>query len=107
MQPQQFRFFVLTHRDPRYDFRRPLVDALRQRYDTYYVWLNQRAVISGPNQNDPPVEMSLTQLAGFFLRFRRKDKINIYFNSARTCLALLPSLSPTDSQHRGLVPGYA
>jgi hypothetical protein len=84
MQPQQFRFFVLTHRDPRYDFRRPLVEALRQRYDTYYVWLNQRPVISGPDQNDPPVEMSLTQLAGFFLRFRRKDKINIYFNSAST-----------------------
>jgi hypothetical protein len=80
----RFRFFVFTCRDPRTDFRLPLVDALRRHYETYYIWLRRRPVVSGPGINDAPVEMSIRALLMFMRRFRGNDKVNIYFNSTNT-----------------------
>lgn len=82
--PERLRFFVFTCRDPKSDFRLPLVDALRHRYDTYYIWLRRRPLVSGPGPNDPSVEMSLTGLWRFIRGFRRDDRINVYFNSTNT-----------------------
>jgi hypothetical protein len=77
----RFRFFVFTNRDPRFDFRRPLVEALRRRYETYYIWLKPQPVISGPSEHDPVVEVSIKELVWLFVRYRYRDKVNIYFNS--------------------------
>jgi hypothetical protein len=87
--PQRLRFFVFTCRDPKTDFRLPLVDALRHHYDTYYLWLRRRPIVSGPKPNDTPVEMSLRDFLRFIRRFRPGDKVpdssvNIYFNSTNT-----------------------
>jgi hypothetical protein len=82
--PARFRFFVFTCRDPKSDFRLPLVDALRHHHDTYYIWLRRRPIVSGPTTNDPAVEMSLTGLLRFIRGFRRDDRINVYFNSTNT-----------------------
>ena len=82
--PEPFRFFVFTCRGPNSDFRLPLVDALRQHYETYYIWLRRRPVVSGPTMDDRPLEMSLPALLRFIRRFRRDDRINIYFNSTNT-----------------------
>jgi len=89
MHVRRFRFFVFTHRNPRSDFRRPLVEALRQRYDTYYIWLKRRPSVSGPRGNDPAVEMSPIELARFLWRFKNNDKVNIYFNSTSTVFPVL------------------
>ncbi len=79
-----FRFFVFTCRDPASDFRLPLVDALRHRYQTYYIWLRRRPVVSGPDTNNKPVEMSVLALFRFVRRFRRDSRTNVYFNSTNT-----------------------
>jgi hypothetical protein len=80
----RFRFFVFTCRDPKSDFRLPLVDALRRHCETYYIWLRRRPVVSGPGPNGAAVEMSLPGLLGFIRRFRHDDSINVYFNSTNT-----------------------
>jgi hypothetical protein len=82
--PERFRFFVLTCRDPKTDFRLPLVDALRRHHEVYYIWLRRRPVVSGPAANGAAVEMSLLELFRFVRRFRRDDRINVYFNSTNT-----------------------
>ncbi len=82
--PERLRFFVFTCRDPKSDFRLPLVNALRHNYDTYYIWLRRRPVVSGPRADDPAIEMSLPKLVSFIRRFKPDDKINIYFNSTNT-----------------------
>jgi hypothetical protein len=84
MPSERFRFFVFTCRDPKSDFRLPLVDALRSDYETYYVWLRRRPLVSGPGPNDPAAEMSLPDFLRFIRRFRQDDRINIYFNSTNT-----------------------
>ncbi len=96
MPSDSFRFFVFTCRGPESDFRLPLVDALRHRYQTYYIWLRRRPVVSGPDSNNQPVEMSVLALFRFLRRFRRDDRTNVYFNSTNTyfpttmvCLRLL------------------
>jgi hypothetical protein len=82
--PERFRFFVLTCRDPKSDFRLPLVDALRRHHETYYIWLRRRPVVSGPKANDAAVQMSLPSFLRFVRRFRQDDRINVYFNSTNT-----------------------
>jgi hypothetical protein len=84
MPSERFRFFVITCRDPKSDFRLPLVDALRRDYETYYIWLRRRPVVSGPRAGDAPVEMSLTAFLRFIRRFRPDGVINVYFNSTNT-----------------------
>ncbi len=79
-----FRFFVLTCRDPKSDFRLPLVDALRQHFDTYYIWLRRRPIVAGPSQDAVPVEMSVTKFLRFIRGFRRDQSTNVYFNSTNT-----------------------
>ena len=83
-QPERFRFFILTCRDPKSDFRRPLVDALRNHSETWYIWLRRRPIVSGPSANDAPVEMSLRSLVLFFRRFRQDGTVNVYLNSTNT-----------------------
>jgi hypothetical protein len=83
-QPEPFRFFVFTCRDPKSDFRLPLVDALRYHYETYYIWLRRRPFVSGPKSGDAATEMSLLDCLRFIRRFRQDDKINVYFNSTNT-----------------------
>jgi hypothetical protein len=98
MPSERFRFFVFTCRDPRTDFRLPLVDALRQNHETYYIWLRRRPVVSGPNSGDPFVEMSLGALLRFMRGIRRDGAINVYINSTNTYFpgmsALLKLASP-------------
>src|SRR4051794_14703494 len=83
-QPGQYRFFLFTCRDPGSDFRLHLVEALRQHHETWYIWLKRRPLIAGPYPEDAPVEMSLPQFLMFIRRFRRDDKVNVYFNSTNT-----------------------
>lgn len=80
----RFRFFVFTCRDPKTDFRLPLVDALRRHHQTYYIWLRRRPVVSGPDADSAAVEMSLADLLRFIWRFKRDDATNVYFNSTNT-----------------------
>src|ERR1700710_1086430 len=82
--PDRFRFFVLSCRDPKSDFRLPLVDALRRHHETYYIWLKRRPVVSGPNANDAAVEMSLLSFLRFIRTFKQDDRTNVYFNSTNT-----------------------
>jgi hypothetical protein len=84
MSSENFRFFVLTCRDPKSDFRQPLVAALRRHYPTYYIWLRRRPVVSGPGTNEGATEMSLLNFLRFMRRFRQDNCINIYFNSLNT-----------------------
>ena len=95
---QRYRFFILTGRDPRTDFRRPLVEALRANFGTYYIWVKRYPVIAGPGADDSAVQVSAAGLANFMLRFRRDDRINIYINSTSTAFpfytAFLRLLAP-------------
>jgi hypothetical protein len=84
VQPEQYRFFVLTCRDPETDFRLPLVDALRRHYETYYIWLRRHPVVSGPGADDAPIEMSVFGLLRFMRRVGRDDRTNVYVNSTNT-----------------------
>lgn len=79
-----YRFFVLTCRDPRHDFRVPLVEALQQRGDAYSIWLRRHPLVSGPDQADPAREMTVTGLLRFMRTLPRDDRINIYLNSTNT-----------------------
>jgi hypothetical protein len=88
MHVRRFRFFVFTHRNPSSDFRRPLVEALRQRYDTYYIWIKRRPMMSGPREDSLAIEMSPMELVRFFWRFRCNRTVNIYFNSTSTAFPI-------------------
>jgi hypothetical protein len=88
----RFRFFVLTCRAPESDFRRPLVEALRHRYETYYIWLRRRPVVSGPLTNNEPAEMSLPAFLRFVWRFRPDGSVNVWFNSTNTYFPGLSTL---------------
>ncbi len=83
-EPKQFRFFVFTCRDPRSDFRLPLVEALKSRYETYYIWLKRRPIITRPDSVGSPEEMSLVRFLSFTSRLRADNKVNVYFNSTNT-----------------------
>jgi hypothetical protein len=80
-----FRFFVFTSRDPQSDFRRPLVDALRQYHGVYYIWMRRRPVVTGPDHASPASEMSLPALLKFLARLPNHGEINVYFNSTDVC----------------------
>jgi hypothetical protein len=84
MPPKRYRFFVFTCRDPKTDFRLPLVDALRREHETYYIWLRRHPVVSGPGPAGKSVEMTVPALFRFMRRFRRDDRCNVYFNSTNT-----------------------
>ena len=84
----RMRFFVFTCRDPRTDFRLPLVEALRHQHETCYIWLRRRPVVSGP-ERETTTEMSLLKLLLFVRRFRRDGKVNVYFNSTNTYFPIL------------------
>lgn len=84
MRSERFRFFVFTCRNPKSDFRLPLVDALRHDHDVYYIWLRRRPVVSGPGPNDTSQEMSLAALLSFIRGVRQDDRINVYLNSTNT-----------------------
>ena len=62
--PERFRFFVFTCRDPKSDFRLPLVDALRHHYETYYIWLRRRPIVSGPTARGRSSRAAFTWLTG-------------------------------------------
>lgn len=92
MPSERFRFFVFTCRDPRTDFRLPLVDALRQNHETYYVWLRRRPVVSGPNGGDPFVEMSPAALPRFMRGIKRDGAVSVYLNSTNTYFPAMSAL---------------
>nr|WP_294520960.1 hypothetical protein [uncultured Rhodopila sp.] len=81
---EKFRFFVFTCRKAASDFRLPLAEALGRHYETYYIWLKRRPIVTGPGRGDAPVEMNLLRFLLFMLGFRPDDKVNIYFNSTNT-----------------------
>jgi hypothetical protein len=81
---QQYRFFVFTCRDPKSDFRLPLVNVLRERYETYYIWLRRRPVVAGPGRDATPAQMSLIAFFKWIWCFKRDLKTNFYFNSTNT-----------------------
>lgn len=81
---ERFRFYVFTCRDPRTDFRLPLVDALRRHYETWYIWLRRRPVVSGPGLGSASVEMSLPGFLRFIRQIPREGAVNVYFNSTNT-----------------------
>jgi hypothetical protein len=78
------RFVVLTCREPLSDFREPLVEALRRDYETYYIWLRRRPLVSGPGNGDPPREMALGAFLAFVRRLRDDRRAHFYFNSTNT-----------------------
>lgn len=75
------RFFVLTCRDPRTDFRAPLVEALREHFETFYIWLKRRPIIQGP---DGTRETSIGGLLRFMRRPCQDRAVPVYFNSTNT-----------------------
>lgn len=81
---ERFRFFVFTCRKAASDFRQPLAEALGQHYETWYIWLKRRPIVTGPQQGGVPREMALFRFLMFMFRFRRDDKVNVYFNSTNT-----------------------
>jgi hypothetical protein len=99
MPPERFRFFVFTCRDPKTDFRLPLVDSLRREHETYYIWLRRHPIVSGPCADDKPVEMTVPALFRFIRRFRGDDRRNVYFNSTNTyfpgLIACLRAVAPS------------
>jgi hypothetical protein len=84
-----FRFFIFSCRDPRSDFRVPLVRALRQDFETWYILLKRRPVVSGPRESDAPREMSLIRFLAFMRAQKPNGKIHIYFNSTNTAYPLM------------------
>ena len=86
------RFFIFTCRDPASDFRLPLVEALRECYETYYIWLRRRPVVSGPRDSDPARDMSLGDFLRFIRRSRADGKRHFYFNSTNTYFPLMTLL---------------
>jgi hypothetical protein len=87
--PPQLRFFVLTCRDPRNDFRLPLAQALQRDFETWYVWIKRRPVVTGPGVENTPKEMSFSKFLLFMLNTTPDEKLPIYFNSTN---ALYPGL---------------
>ena len=92
MLSNRLRFFVFPCRDPRSDFRLPLVDALRRDHETWYIWLRRRPVVSGPGAGDPFVEMSIAELLRFMRNSRRDGAVNVYFNSTNTYFPAMSAL---------------
>jgi hypothetical protein len=92
------RFFVFTCRDPRSDFRLPLVQVLMREYETWYVWVKRRPVITGPHASAAPAEMSFAELLDFMRKTERGGKIPVYFMSTNALfpgvMALLRLVSP-------------
>ncbi|HYZ24488.1 MAG TPA: hypothetical protein VE690_20235, partial [Rhodopila sp.] len=82
--PERYRFFVLTCRDPRHDFRLPLVQALRQRTEAYSIWLRRTPLISGPRSDDPEREISIPALLRFIRAVPRHDRVNVFLDSTNT-----------------------
>jgi hypothetical protein len=80
----RFRFFIFTCREPAGDFRLPIVEALRDNYETWYIWLRRHPQVSGPGHRDKPVEMSLPRMLAFIRASGRDDAVNVYFNSTNT-----------------------
>src|SRR5947209_1876042 len=76
-----FRFFIFTSRDPEFDFRRALVDALRKNNEVYYIWIRRRPVVFGPDHPSSAVEMPLAGMMHLLARRRDTHRINIYFDS--------------------------
>jgi hypothetical protein len=84
------RFFVFTCRDPRNDFRLPLVEALGRDFETWYIWLKRSPVVTGSRESDIPVQMSLFRLLAFMWKQKKDGKIPVYFNSTN---ALYPGVT--------------
>ena len=84
------RFIVFTCRDPRTDFRLPLVEALRRRgHEVHYIWLKRRPMVSDA-AGERATSMSL--VAG--LRYLRRittsrARTNIYFTTTNLCFPIL------------------
>ena len=76
-----FRIIVLTCRDPRTDFRLPLVEALRRRgHEVHYVRLGRRPVIAGPGDDGHVGSTSLTACIRHLRRVTAgKNFSNVYF----------------------------
>jgi len=85
------RFIVFTCRDPRTDFRGPLVDALRRRgHEVHCIWLKRRPLVSGPAVGDPAVQMSLASCLRYLRRVTTaRDRTNIYFNTTNLLYPIL------------------
>lgn len=82
--PKPIRFFFFTCRDPRTDFRLPLVQALRRDFDTWYIVLKRSPIVAGPGTSGQPMQMSLRQLFVFLWNQRKERAIPVYFNSTNT-----------------------
>lgn len=89
MPDNNLRFFILTCRDERTDFRLPLVEVLRPRYETFYIWLKRTPVITYPDGRRETV--SFLGLMQFFHEIL-KDKINVFFNSTNTSFPFVTAL---------------
>lgn len=87
------RFFVLSCRDPKTDFRRPLVEALRRHHETWYVFLKRRPIVDGPGSGFAPREMSFPAFVRWLRRTARSDADNVFFNSTNAAFPLvIPAL---------------
>jgi hypothetical protein len=76
-----FRIIVLTCREPRTDFRLPLVEALRRKgHEVHYVRLGRRPMIAGRSDADGVGSTSLTACIRYLRRVTMgKNLSNIYF----------------------------
>jgi hypothetical protein len=83
------RFFILSCRDPKTDFRRPLAESLRDRHETYYVFLKRRPLVEGPDIGSIPEEMSFPAFVSWLRRTARGDAENVYFNSTNLVFPVL------------------
>lgn len=85
------RFIVFTCRDPKTDFRLPLVDALRSRgHEVHYIWLKRRPQVSGPRNSEPPSTMTLMDCFRYLRAATSlRSHINFYFTTTNLCFPAL------------------
>lgn len=85
------RFIVFTCRDPRTDFRLPLVDALRRDgHEVHYIWLKRQPLVSGPGIGERAESMGLPACFRYLRRVTSASaRTNIYFTTTNLCFPIL------------------
>jgi hypothetical protein len=87
MLAQQRRFFIFTCRDVATDFRWPLAEALRERHETWYIWLRRRPRILRPGATMME-DLPLAALLALLRRLTGSGSLNVYLNSTNTSFPL-------------------
>jgi hypothetical protein len=94
------QFLVLTRRDPNTDFRRALVEALRDEgHDSFVVLVRKTLIIEGPRANSPTLRLSPFKFLGFARALVKNDATviidSLNLGDPLICLLLKGLLRPS------------